>query len=198
MQGNVIKGWWPRVFWWLIVNTPSCFLPQYTYSPTLSDLLYSVQCYTMLYFTRYNITLQDVASLNPPQMGWPPPGQASCSPSQVLASPINQKSPVILLLIKFSSYQWKPLPARSLPSSLSQNLDLLTPSVIYSTRSLGALQAPTSSWRSFGPLNFILRALRALRTVHRARLRLGPVKRAFFWKLGYFCEKGFFLKIWFF
>ena len=31
------------------------------------------------------------------------------------------------------------------------------------TRSLGALRAPTSSWRPFGPLGFVLRALRALR-----------------------------------
>ena len=30
-------------------------------------------------------------------------------------------------------------------------------------RSLGALRAPTSSWRPFGPLDFVLRALRALR-----------------------------------
>ena len=31
------------------------------------------------------------------------------------------------------------------------------------TRSLGALQAPSSSWRPFGPLDFVLRELRALR-----------------------------------
>ena len=31
------------------------------------------------------------------------------------------------------------------------------------TRSLGARWAPTSSWRPFGPLDFVLRALRALR-----------------------------------
>ena len=31
------------------------------------------------------------------------------------------------------------------------------------TRSLGALRAPTSSWRLFGPLDFVLRALQALR-----------------------------------
>ena len=31
------------------------------------------------------------------------------------------------------------------------------------TRSLGALRAPTSSWTPFGPLDFVLRALRALR-----------------------------------
>ena len=34
---------------------------------------------------------------------------------------------------------------------------------IFDTRSLGALRAPTSSWRRFGPLDFVLRALRALR-----------------------------------
>ena len=32
------------------------------------------------------------------------------------------------------------------------------------TRSLRALRAPTSSWRPFGPLDFVLRALRALRS----------------------------------
>ena len=31
------------------------------------------------------------------------------------------------------------------------------------TRSLGALRAPTSSWSPFGPLDFVLRALWALR-----------------------------------
>ena len=31
------------------------------------------------------------------------------------------------------------------------------------TRSLGALRVPTSSWRPFGPLDFVLRALQALR-----------------------------------
>ena len=41
------------------------------------------------------------------------------------------------------------------------------------TRSLGALPAPTSSCRPFGPLDFVLRALRALRTVRRARLWSG-------------------------
>ena len=30
----------------------------------------------------------------------------------------------------------------------------------FDTRSLGALRAPTSSWRPFGPLDFVLRALR--------------------------------------
>ena len=36
------------------------------------------------------------------------------------------------------------------------------PSDYIYTRSLGALRAPTSSWRPFGPLDFVLRALRAL------------------------------------
>ena len=36
-------------------------------------------------------------------------------------------------------------------------------SKIYKTRSLGALRPPTSTWRPFGPLDFVLRALRALR-----------------------------------
>ena len=34
---------------------------------------------------------------------------------------------------------------------------------IFDTRTLGALRAPTSRWRPFGPLDFVLRALRALR-----------------------------------
>ena len=34
---------------------------------------------------------------------------------------------------------------------------------LFSTRSVGALRAPTSSWRPFRPLDFVLRALRALR-----------------------------------
>ena len=42
------------------------------------------------------------------------------------------------------------------------------------TRSLGALRAPTSSGRPFGPLDFVLRALRALRPVRWSRLRSGP------------------------
>ena len=33
------------------------------------------------------------------------------------------------------------------------------------TRSVGALRNPTSSWRPFGPLDFVLRALRPLRPV---------------------------------
>ena len=36
---------------------------------------------------------------------------------------------------------------------------------ILDTRSLGALRAPTSRWRPFGPIDFVLRALRALRPV---------------------------------
>ena len=35
--------------------------------------------------------------------------------------------------------------------------------LIWTTRSLGALWAPTSSWRPFGPPDFVLRALWALR-----------------------------------
>ena len=37
------------------------------------------------------------------------------------------------------------------------------PQNIHKTRSLGALRAPTSSLRPFGPLDFVFRALRALR-----------------------------------
>ena len=41
------------------------------------------------------------------------------------------------------------------------------------TRSLGALRAPTSSWRPFRPLDFVPRALRPLGPVCRAPLRSG-------------------------
>ena len=40
---------------------------------------------------------------------------------------------------------------------------LTTPGKYESTRSLGALRAPTSRRRPFGPLDFVLRALQALR-----------------------------------
>ena len=43
--------------------------------------------------------------------------------------------------------------------------------VMMTNRSVGALWAPTSSWRPFGPLDVVLRALRPVR---RARLRPGP------------------------
>ena len=42
-------------------------------------------------------------------------------------------------------------------------LKLLHGIAIYRTRSLGALRAPTSCWGPSGPLDFVLRALRALR-----------------------------------
>ena len=41
--------------------------------------------------------------------------------------------------------------------------DNMVDTSIFNTRSQGVLRAPTSSWRPFGPLDFILRALRALR-----------------------------------
>ena len=143
------------------------------YSPTLSDGLDSVQCYTsldiilrfkmlaqwtllrwaaytILFCNRCNITLQE---LNPLQMGWPPAGQASCSPSQVqFASPSKTCPPPCFqlfflpsvkapprsslpLLSKRSSYtliylNFLPsvkVPLGSLPSSPSQTLGLLNP-----------------------------------------------------------------------
>ena len=62
--------------------------------------------------------------------------------------------------------------ARMMESWDSQSYPRL-PQQILLTRSLGALQAPTSSWKPFGPLDFVLRALQALRPVRRARLRSG-------------------------
>ena len=44
-------------------------------------------------------------------------------------------------------------------------------STICSTRSLGPLRAPTSSRRPFRQLDIVIRTLRALRPVRRARLR---------------------------
>ena len=51
------------------------------------------------------------------------------------------------------------------------------------TGSLGTLRAPTSSWRPSGPLDFVIRALRALRPVRRARWR----------SIGHFLKMGHFL-----
>ena len=39
----------------------------------------------------------------------------------------------------------------------------LVKQILFLSRSLGALRAPTSRWRPFGPFDFVLRALRALR-----------------------------------
>ena len=71
--------------------------------------------------------------------------------------------------------------------SHSDNISRPFKGKIFETRSLGALRAPTSSWRSFGPLDFVLCALRTLRPVRRARLKSGTVK------IGHFFEnKAFF------
>ena len=48
-------------------------------------------------------------------------------------------------------------------TSSTQSLTLSPLSPLSSTRNLEALRAPTSSWRPFGPLDFVLRALQALR-----------------------------------
>ena len=61
-----------------------------------------------------------------------------------------------------------------------------SPDDLHITRSLGALRAPTSSWRPFGPLDFVLRALRALRLVRRARFRSGPLFFTTFTKFHHF------------
>ena len=62
------------------------------------------------------------------------------------------------------------------------------------TRSLGALRAPTSSWRPFGPLDFVLRALWPLRPVRWARLRSTPPRprpHAYVW-LSLICIQAYF------
>ena len=53
---------------------------------------------------------------------------------------------------------------KRLPNQYQDGGVLLQDSFRYrNTRSLGALQAPTSSWRPVRPLDIVLRALRALR-----------------------------------
>ena len=54
----------------------------------------------------------------------------------------------------------------SFPCSFHHKLTMLMVNI--ADRSLGALRALTSSWRPFGPLDFALRALRALRPVTHA------------------------------
>ena len=51
----------------------------------------------------------------------------------------------------------------NIPNILHSHFYSSTAFEIFSTRSLGALRAPTSSWRPFGLLDFVLRALQALR-----------------------------------
>ena len=63
----------------------------------------------------------------------------------------------------------------------------LTSNILYDTRSLGALRAPTSSWRPFGPLDFILRALRALRPVRLPALPCIPFFLFFLLVVYIFC-----------
>ena len=50
-------------------------------------------------------------------------------------------------------------PYNALPSIIKKDTTIY----YHTTRSLGALRAPNSSWRPFGSLDFVLRALRALR-----------------------------------
>ena len=56
---------------------------------------------------------------------------------------------------------------RSNHSDLRRKRSLVVRSDMFETgkliKLLGALRAPTSSWRPFGPLDFVIRALRALR-----------------------------------
>ena len=64
---------------------------------------------------------------------------------------------------------------------------------LISYKSQGALRAPTSSWRLFGPLDFVLRALRALRP-RDPRIKIGQ-----FWQLltifDHFCHFCHFLPL---
>ena len=82
---------------------------------------------------------------------------------------LNKNTPVSQIfqlqnLLKFSAtkkhftlYTRGPLKSTLGISALSVNWKYLP------TRSVGALRVPTSSWRPFGPLDFVLRALRPVR-----------------------------------
>ena len=48
-------------------------------------------------------------------------------------------------------------------SNIGEKIVSTNAAIILDTRSLGALRAPTSSWRPFGPFDFALRAFGALR-----------------------------------
>ena len=65
----------------LIVNTHSYFLPQYTRQPWAGSTILCRWVQNVLYHLPEHKILLHLVS--PPQMGWPPPGQASCSSSQV-------------------------------------------------------------------------------------------------------------------
>ena len=47
--------------------------------------------------------------------------------------------------------------------TITTTTKIIITNILFHTRSLGALRAPTSSWRPFGPLDFVLCALRAFR-----------------------------------
>ena len=65
--------------------------------------------------------------------------------------------------LRLASTSFCPFSAAIKAFFLYQQMNKEIGGIINSTRSLGALRAPTSSWRPFGPLDFVLRALRALR-----------------------------------
>ena len=88
--------------------------------------------------------------------------KSTCQLSEVGLFNIKQTLSIILISI-LPHAEWAP----KAPNEAENG-------IMYSTRSLGALQAPTSSWRPFGPLDFVLPALWALRPVCQACLRSGP------------------------
>ena len=59
------------------------------------------------------------------------------------------------------------------PGAKRHSVNFFTDQIMYYQKSKRPLRGPTSSWRPFGPLHFVLRALLALRPVRRARLRSG-------------------------
>ena len=65
--------------------------------------------------------------------------------------------------------------------------------VISETRSLGALRAPTSRWRPFGPLDFVLRALRALRPCDPRKVDQHPP----FPPLRLWCMNLWYMNLWY-
>ena len=127
------------------------------------------------------------------QLKWGLPHQAQYSYNAVGMVELQRLDAVQILIewvITDNCQHWWILPTYEWPdkwmisSKWSEGASCLitvwsAPDYYSSTRSLGALRAPTSSWRPFGPLDFVLRALRPVR---RARLRSGPVKIGHFLK----------------
>ena len=92
-------------------------------------------------------------------------------------SEINLSPDIWPICKKYFTVTHKYLPVQAIITFLGEQILCWTNSFLREyiiTRSLGAPSGPTSSWRPFGPLDFVLRCLRVFRPVRRARLRSGP------------------------